>query len=97
MKRIDPLPISTHVFSQANGINQRGQVVGSSCTITGACLGFFWENGNIKYLKELVPGFTGTIVNGQDINDAGEITGRAVNPATGRITAFRMVPISGHD
>jgi probable HAF family extracellular repeat protein len=97
MKRIDPLPIPTHVFSQANGINERGQVVGSSCTITGACLGFFWENGNLRYLKDLVPGFTGTIVNGQDINDAGEITGRAVNPATGRITAFRMVPISGHD
>jgi probable HAF family extracellular repeat protein len=97
MKRIDPLPISDHVFSQANGINERGQVVGSSCTITGACLGFFWQDGIIRYLKDLVPGFTGAIINGQDINDAGEITGRAVNPATGKITAFRMVPISGSE
>lgn len=94
MKRIDPLPISGHVLSQATGINERGQVVGSSCTITGACLGFLWQDGVIKYLKDLVPGFTGTIVNGQDINDAGVITGRAVNPATGRITAYTMVPIS---
>src|SRR5262249_11865536 len=39
IKRIDPLPISTHVLSQATGINERGQVVGSSCTVTGACLG----------------------------------------------------------
>ena len=93
MKRIDPLPISDHVFSQANGINEQGQVVGSSCTLAGACLGFLWQDGVIKYLKDLVPGFTGAIINGQDINDAGEITGRAINPATGRITAFRMVPI----
>src|SRR5262245_26634498 len=93
MKRIDPLPVAGHVFSQANGINESGQVVGSSCTITGACLGFLWQDGVIKYLKDLVPGFNSAIINGQDINDAGEITGRAVNPATGRITAFRMVPI----
>jgi len=58
------------------------------------CSHILWQNGAIKYLKDLVPGFTGTIINGQDINDAGEITGRAVNPATGKITAFRMVPIS---
>jgi len=94
MKQIDPLPVTGHVFSQANGINERGQVVGSSCTLAGACLGFIWQNGAIKYLKDLVPGFTGTIVNGQDINDDGVITGRAVNPATGKITAFRMVPIN---
>jgi len=94
MKRIDPLPITDHVFSQANAINERGQVVGSSCTLEGACLGFLWQDGVIKYLKDLVPGFTGAIINGQDINDEGEITGRAVNLTTGRITAFRMVPIS---
>jgi len=94
MKRIDPLPISDHVFSQANAINERGQVVGSSCTLLGACLGFLWQDGVITYLKDLVPGFTGAIINGQDINDEGEITGRAVNPATGKITAFRMVPIA---
>jgi probable HAF family extracellular repeat protein len=95
MRRIDPLPIPDHVFSQANAINERGQVVGSSCTLAGDCLGFLWQDGVIKYLKDLVPGFNGTIINGQDINDEGEITGRAVNPATGKITAFRMVPISG--
>jgi probable HAF family extracellular repeat protein len=96
MKRIDPLPIADHVLSQANAINERGQVVGSSCNFDGACLGFLWQDGVIKYLKDLVPGFNGEIINGQDINDEGEITGRAFNPATGKITAFRMVPISGN-
>ena len=69
-------------------------MVGSSCTFEGACLGFLWQNGAIKYLKDLIPGFDGVIVNAQDINDEGEITGRAVNPATGKITAFVAVPIS---
>ena len=93
MKQIDPLPGVNHVLSQATGINEQGQVVGSSCTFEGACLGFLWQKGTIKYLKDLIPGFTGVIVNAQDINDDGEITGRAVNPATGKITAFVAVPI----
>lgn len=97
MKQIDPLPGVNHVLSQATGINEQGQVVGSSCTLAGACLGFLWQNDEIKYLKDLIPGFTGVIVNAQDINDQGEITGRAVNPATGKITAFVAVPISAGD
>ncbi len=97
MKQIDPLPGVNHVLSQATGINEQGQVVGSSCTLAGACLGFLWQNGTIRYLKDLIPDFTGVIVNAQDINDDGEITGRAVNPATGKITAFVAVPISAGD
>ena len=97
MKKIEPLPGRNHVLSQATGINERGQVVGSSCTFEGACLGFLWQNNVITYLKDLIPGFTGEIINAQDINDDGEITGRAVNPATGRITAFVAVPITGSE
>ncbi len=96
MKRIDPLPISDHVFSQANAINEAGQVVGSSCTVEGACQGFLWQDGVIMNLNDplITPGFNGLIINAQDINDVGEITGRAFNPATGRITTFVAVPIS---
>jgi probable HAF family extracellular repeat protein len=95
MKQIDPLPGLDHVFSQANGINEAGQVVGSSCTFAGACQGFLWQDGVLKNLNDplVTPGFNGLIVNAQDINDDGEITGRAVNPATGRITAFVASPI----
>jgi probable HAF family extracellular repeat protein len=91
MKEIDPLP--GHVFSQATGLNERGQVVGSSCDASGACLGFLWQNDVLKNLNDLVPGFSGVIINAQDINERGEITGRAFNPATGKITAFIAVPI----
>ena len=92
IKRIDPLP--GDVLSQATGINERSQVVGSSCNAGGACQGFLWQNNVIKNLNSLVaPGFNGLIINAQDINDRGEITGRAFNPATGRITAFVAVPV----
>jgi probable HAF family extracellular repeat protein len=95
MKRIDPLPIVAHVFSQANGINESGQVVGSSCTVDGACQGFLWQNGVLKNLNdpEVTPGFTGVIINAQDINDDGEITGRAFDPAAGDIKTFVAVPV----
>lgn len=91
IKQIDPL--AGHVFSQANSINERGQVVGSSCDADGACQGFLWQDNVLKNLNDLVPGFNGFIVNAQDINDEGEITGRAFNPSTGKITAFVAVPV----
>lgn len=92
IKRIDPLP--GDVLSQATGINERGQVVGSSCNASGACRGFLWQDNVIKNLNSLVPPeFNGLIINAQDINDRGEITGRAFNPVTGRITAFVAVPV----
>ena len=93
--KIDPLPIASHVLSQANGLNEHGQVVGISCTIVGDCLGFLWEDGVMTNLNDpnIVPGFTGVIINAQDINDNGEITGRAFEPATGQIKTFIAVPI----
>ena len=45
MKQIDPLPGVNHVLSQATGINEQGQVVGSSCTLAGACLDFCGRTG----------------------------------------------------
>jgi probable HAF family extracellular repeat protein len=96
MKQIDPLPITDHVYSQANGINESGDVVGSSCTFDGACLGFLWQNGVIKNLNDpkVTLGFNGVIIDAQDINDDGEITGRAFDPAAGDIKTFIAVPIS---
>jgi len=95
IKRIDPLPLPGQVYSQANAINERGQVVGISCTVDGACLAFFWENEVIRNLNDLIaPGFNGVIINAQDINDQGQITGRAFDPGTGKIRAFLAVPVS---
>jgi probable HAF family extracellular repeat protein len=96
IQQIDPLPIADHVLSQATGLNESGQVVGSSCTVEGACLGFLWQNGVIKDLNDpnVTPGFNGVIINAQDINDDGQITGRAFDPATGEIRTFLAVPVS---
>jgi probable HAF family extracellular repeat protein len=72
---IDPLP--GHVLNLATGINRWGQVVGTSCGAEG-CHGFLWEHGVLTDLNDrLAPGYTNTLINAQDINDDGVITGRA--------------------
>ena len=95
---LDPLPVTGHVFSQANGINERRQVIGTSCTLDGDCLAILWEDGVRKNLNDLIaPGFNGVLINAQDINDEGEITGRAFDPATATLRAFVAVPVSPHE
>jgi len=93
---LDPLPLAGHVFSQATGINEQRQVVGSSCTIDGDCLAVLWEGAVQKNLNDFIaPGFNGVLLNAQDINDSGEITGRAFYPATGQLRAFVAIPVAG--
>ena len=47
----------------------------------------------MRDLNTLVaPGYPGHLFMAQDINDAGEITGRAVDPDTGDRPAFLAVP-----
>lgn len=95
---LNPLPITGHVFSQANAINERRQVVGFSCTIDGDCLAEIWENDTRTNLNDLVaPGFNGVLLTAQDINDEGAITGRAFDPTTGQLRAFIAIPASRHD
>jgi probable HAF family extracellular repeat protein len=95
IKEIAPLPLPGHVNNQASGINEQGQVVGSSCDADFDCRAFLWENSVMKNLNDLIaPGFNGVLLSAQDINDAGEITGRAFDPATGKRRAFVAVPVS---
>ncbi len=83
-----------HVHSEAYGINERRQVVGVSCDAEFAdCRAFVWDNGVMRDLNELkAPGYSAHLEQGKDINDRGEITGRAVDLETGVRTAFRAVP-----
>ncbi|MDQ6860846.1 MAG: hypothetical protein M3032_06790, partial [Verrucomicrobiota bacterium] len=83
-----------HVHSEAYGINERRQVVGLSCDADFAdCRAFVWEDGVMRDLNDLKqPGYAARLEQGKDINDAGEITGRATNPATGMRTAFTATP-----
>jgi probable HAF family extracellular repeat protein len=81
------------VHSQALGINNRDQVVGLSCTAHFAsCHGFLWQNGSMADLDALAPDYPGTIVDAQDINDLGEITGQAQD-ASGNLVGFLAIPL----
>lgn len=94
---MQPLPLLPgDALSQALGINDLGQVVGLSCTAGfGSCRAFLWENGVMTDLSELAPGFDGSFVFANDINDAGEITGQAIDAETGDAVAFRATPHGG--
>jgi len=81
------------VSSQAYGINKRGQVVGFSSG-AGGVRAFLWENGFMKDLNTLIaPGYTSRLEIAGDINDIGEITGRAFDPSTNVRSAFLAIPI----
>jgi probable HAF family extracellular repeat protein len=83
------LPGDNH--SEAYGINERGQVVGLSCGASG-CRAFLWENGVMKDLNMFKGNYTGHLEVAKDINDLGEITGRAFDPSTGERPAFLAIP-----
>jgi probable HAF family extracellular repeat protein len=83
-------------FSEALGINRRHQVVGLSCTAGfGSCRAFIWEDGVMTDLSELAPGYEGSFVFANDINDAGEITGQAIDAETGDAVTFLASPLRG--
>lgn len=80
------------VHSEAYGINEKRQVVGLSCDADGNCRAFIWESGVMRDLNDFKqPGYTATLEQARDINEAGEIAGRSLDPATGR-KAFLATP-----
>jgi probable HAF family extracellular repeat protein len=84
-----------HVHSEAYGINERRQVVGVSCDADFVdCRAAIWDRGNTPTdLNELKGGFSARLESAKDINNNGEITGRAID-ATGVRTAYLAVPVS---
>ncbi len=90
--------IPEHVDSEAYGINEARQVVGVSCDADQVdCRAVIWDRGvyptDLNDLK--APGYSAILALAKDINNKGEITGRAVDPNTGVLTAYLAVPISG--
>jgi len=66
-------------ISEAFGVNDRGEVVGSSTDTNGITQAFRWQNGRMTGLGFL-PGGTSSVASA--INKQGEITGRADVPLT---------------
>src|SRR5436309_1620444 len=81
------------VHSEAYGINENRQVVGLSCDADGNCRAFVWQNGVMQDLNDLKqPNFSASLETAKDINNNGEITGRALDPNTGVRTTYVAVP-----
>ena len=77
MSDLGTLPGDT--LSVAYGINDKGQVVGESCNAS-SCRGFIWQNGSMTDLNLLVPPNGNLyVLYGSDINNAGHISGAALN------------------
>ena len=85
-----------HVDSEAYGINERRQVVGVSCDADFVdCRAVIWDHGNTPTdLNDLKGGFSARLETAKDINDKGEITGRAID--AGVRTPYLAVPVGGH-
>jgi probable HAF family extracellular repeat protein len=98
IRQLKPLQRRTppHVDSEAYGINEARQVVGVSCDADLVdCRAVIWDHGNTpKDLNDFKGSFSAKLTSAKDINNKGEITGRATDPNTGALTAYLAVPLS---
>lgn len=79
-------------FSLANGINNRGQVVGRSTAPNGEDHAFIWCDGVMLDLNDQISGGSGWIlIEAESINGAGQIVGYGI--ANGQTHAFLLTPI----
>jgi probable HAF family extracellular repeat protein len=87
-----------HVDSEAYGINAHGQVVGTSCDANFVdCRAVIWDHSAVPTdLNDLkTPGYPARLESAKDINNKGEITGRAIDANNVR-TAYLAEPARGH-
>lgn len=86
--------------SSGNAINDRGQLVGQSCTDQNCVTAraFLWEDGVMTDLNTLVPADSPLqMVDSSAINSRGEIVGVAVKKSTGELRAFLATPCDRED
>jgi probable HAF family extracellular repeat protein len=82
------------VFSQADGINEEGQIVGISVDANGNGRAFLWNKGVMTDLNTLIPADSPlTLIEATGrINSRGEIAGVAIQNSTGEYHAFLATP-----
>src|SRR6266404_5534950 len=99
IKALKPLRgrVPEHVDSEAYGIDEAGQVVGVSCDAEqNDCRAVIWDHGVYPTdLNDLKGDYSGFLALAKDINNNGEITGRAIDPITGALKAYLAVPVGG--
>ena len=77
---------------QALGVNASTQIVGLSRG-GGGLSAVLWQSGAIVDLNALAPGYEGHLLYANDINNAGVITGVAIQSGTGNAVPFVATPI----
>ena len=81
-------------YSEALGLNDRGQVVGLSCSAGFAqCRAFLWENGAMTDLNERAPGYANHLYYANDIDNLGRITGQSVTLDGSESHAVVVLPL----
>jgi probable HAF family extracellular repeat protein len=82
----------------ATGINNRGQVVGSTLNSGGWSRGFIWQDNVMTDLKTLIPEDSNLyIIAASNINERGQISGMATvltGPDANKIHAILLTPVS---
>jgi probable HAF family extracellular repeat protein len=96
VKNLGILPGDGAAF--ATGINNRGQVVGSTFNSVGWSRGFIWQDNVLTDLNTLVPGDSNLFINAaSNINERGQISGMATvltGPDTGKVHAILLTPVN---
>lgn len=91
--------LSGDTTAEATGINDRGQIIGTSIGANNSSFrAFLYQNGKIYDLNSLVPPNSPLYLVGTgDINDRGEITGQACVVASGCTVfhTFVAIPLPG--
>src|SRR5947208_3107921 len=96
IKTLKPLRgrVPEHVDSEDYGINEASQEIGVSCDADQVdCRAVIWDHGVYPTdLNDLKGDYSAFLALAKDINNKGEITGRAFDPATGALIAYLAVP-----
>jgi probable HAF family extracellular repeat protein len=96
VKNLGILPGDGAAF--ATGINNRGQVVGSTLNSAGWSRGFIWQDNVMTDLNTLIPEDSNLdIIAASNINERGQVSGMAIvrtGPDANKIHAILLTPVN---